>query len=773
MTLKFRLTMSMVIVTLTCILLLSAASLTVLINVSTDALTGAAKDNLTSKLFNTTQATTTYFDTLTSQVRIKSQEPAWVDAMQKFVPAFNAYASQRGAISDMNVKSVERYYTNEFSSLYQDRNGKAPSGLRQLYSDLNQNALALQHDFIAASTYKIGEKDGLLRLANTTDYASIHAAFHDTARRFLKEFGYYDIFLVDAPTGNIVYSVFKELDYATSIKDGPYANSGIGAAYQQALGASSPDYVFFSQLETYLPSYNAMAGFLSSPIFVDQQLIGVLIFQIPLDKLNSVLTRDSDWLNQGFGVSGETYLVGSHNKLITESRFFLEEPQAFYQAISNNAGQLAKEIEAAGTTVGILPVESESVTRALSGESGFIEIVDYRGVAVFSAFAPLSIGEHRYAVIAEIDVDEALTLAKEIQTALISTVSIVSVVVLLIAMGMSAFLIAQITKPLNFVGNMCSDLTAGSGDLTIRLRECGIPEIDRLLMSFNGFIVQVHEIVTTLRENSLALAASSQELSAITTESKRNAAEQKQQTYCVTQSVEVLSQSIDSISSTVSNNLEQSDTAKLTLTENLEKTDLAASNIRDLVNLIKQSSEVILSLRSDVSQVTEFLEVITSIADQTNLLALNAAIEAARAGDAGRGFSVVADEVRTLATRSQENTEKISRIVEKMNKSSEESVSAMNNAVIAADTGIEVVDSVTSALGELAKNLEENQSLATTIALATQQQTQASAQVSHSISRIGDAAHEAETGATQTNEAAQELANIATNTQDMVSRFKV
>lgn len=763
----------MITIALTCIVLLSVASITVLVNVSSSALTELAKENLRSKLSNTTQATNTYIDTLRSQIKVKSQEPTWVQAMQDFVPAYNQYPNQRGPLSEQSIKQVENYYTAAFSELYEARNGKKPSQLTQLYTNLNNNSLAFQHDFIADSEFEIGSKDALVRLTNSTDYANIHADFHPGARLFLQEFGYYDIFLVDATSGNIVYSVFKELDFATSIKSGPYKNSGIGQAFDLALNASEPGQVFFSELDTYLPSYDAMAGFLSSPIYSGSNLVGVLIFQIPLDRLNSVYTRDSDWVNQGFGVSGETYLVGSHEKLITESRFFIEDPDAYYTALSATNPNIANAIRAAGTSVGVQPANSVSVKSALNGQSGFNEIEDYRGVTVFSAFAPLSIGEHNYAVLAEMDVEEALSMATDIQSALTYTIIGVGIVVLILAMGIALYTITMITKPLSVVRQMCGDLSSGSGDLTTRLKPCGIPEIDQLLFSFNDFIAQVHEIISSLRENAHALASSSEELSAITVEGQQNATDQKQQTDAVKQSVEILASSIQSISSTVGKNLERSEMAKQEIAINLGKTNDATADINNLVTLIKKSSEVITSLRGEVSQVTEFLDVITSIADQTNLLALNAAIEAARAGEAGRGFSVVADEVRTLATRSQENTEKISLIVEKMTKSSVDSVTAMNKAVTAADTGIEVVSVVTTALGELTKALEESQTLANTVAQATEQQSQASTQVSQSIARIGDVAHDAETGASQTNDAAQQLANIATKTMDIVNRFKV
>jgi len=152
-----------------------------------------------------------------------------------------------------------------------------------------------------------------------------------------------------------------------------------------------------------------------------------------------------------------------------------------------------------------------------------------------------------------------------------------------------------------------------------------------------------------------------------------------------------------------------------------------AANIKLLVTLIDDSGKVIISLKDEVNQITTVLNVITSIADQTNLLALNAVIEVARAGEAGRGFSVVADEVRALATRSQESTVEISKLVEVMNQSATKSFHSMERATAAADGGIHLVDLVTVAMNELSDNIK--QVLQLTESAATEKQDQASSSV--------------------------------------------
>ena len=230
----------------------------------------------------TEKAVVEYFDFIESQVRTKSFNPSVVDAAKVFLPAFNEYLSVRDLLSSAEKTELESYYSVDFTNQYNDLNPDDISGAADALSSLSSNALAMQYDFIAGSSFALGEKDGLVNLANNTQYAEAHRKYHPSMRRFLQEFGYYDIFIAD------IDSVFKELDFATSISAGPYAQSGIGEVFTKAANASSEDQVFFSSFTTYRSSYDAMAGFAASPIYADGKPIAVLIFQMPMDRINSL-----------------------------------------------------------------------------------------------------------------------------------------------------------------------------------------------------------------------------------------------------------------------------------------------------------------------------------------------------------------------------------------------------------------------------------------------------------------------------------------------------
>jgi methyl-accepting chemotaxis protein len=772
MSLKTRLLVAILFILLCSIVLMGVVSVNVAVSESNDALTKAAKERLISQNVQTGEAINEYFKFITSQIRTKSFNVSLIDAAEKFIPAFDKYVSERGSVSASQKRLLENYYSSDFTQQYNESNPEKLADAASALDGVSQTALAFQYDFIAGSSFALGEKDGLTDLANNSTYAQLHNKYHPDMRQFLQEFGYYDIFIVDIDNGNIVYSVFKELDYATSIMTGPYAESGIGEAFSAASNAQKGD-VFFSEFKKYRPSYDALAGFASSPIYSNGQAIAVLIFQMPMERINNVLTHNTLWSQKGFGESGETYLINDNSVLLNESRFFVEDKPSYLNAISSKYPLQAQLIRKKGTSIGIQPVDSDAAKKALRGETGFERIIDYRNVEVFSSYSPLKIGKFNYALMAELDVEEALRSATTVRNNLITSALISALLIIGLSVVVVLIMAARIVRPLNSLGKACEELSEGEGDLTIQLKMSKIPEIDRISSGFNTFIRQIHEIISQVKINADSLSSASQELSVITSDSSEKTTQQRDQTHMVSTAMQQLSLAVTDVSKSTQKTNTQSIEAQVSLKENMKRADLAAQNIKLLVQLISDSGKVIVGLKDEVNQITTVLNVITSIADQTNLLALNAAIEAARAGEAGRGFSVVADEVRALATRSQESTVEISKLVEVMNQSATKSVDSMERATVAARGGIHLVDLVTVAMDELSTNLHQVLLLTETVAAATEEQDQASVSVVMSVKSISELASDVEEGSKQTSTAAENLAEIAAHTHDLVQRFKI
>jgi methyl-accepting chemotaxis protein len=772
MTLRIRLLLTVLSLVVTAILLMGIVSVNIAVNSATESLTDAAKNRLISQNFQTKEAVDAYTQFIESQLRTHSHSLTIVDAAKAFIPAFDTYSASRNKINSTELSSLQTYYSTDFTDQYNLSNPKPLLGASNLLNGMTDTALAFQYDFIAGSSFELGGKGGLDKPANNTDYAILHEKHHPSMRFFLNEFDYYDIFIVDIKNGNIVYSVFKELDFATSVSSGPYSNTGIGEAFKLAVNADENE-VFFTEFKPYRPSYDALAGFASSPIYDNGKAIAVLIFQMPMDAINTIMTHDGKWQEKGFGESGETYLVTPDNLLLNESRFFVDDKTNYLKIMRDKFPTEANEIQARDTSVGIQPIYTASVTSALAGNSGFQLINDYRDVVVLSAYAPLKIGDKTYAIMGEIDEQEALRPAVVLRDKLIFS-SVIGAIILIIASAWVILIFSKrLIRPLTELGDTCEALTQGEGDLTVVLNTSTIPEINRVSGNFNIFIQQIRAIIAQVKIDADSLASASQELSTITSQSESVSAQQRDQTATVASAMEELSVSISEVARSTSDTSQKSESAQASLKENIKRADITGENIVLLVDLINESSSVIAGLKTEVHQITSVLSVITSIADQTNLLALNAAIEAARAGEAGRGFSVVADEVRALATRSQQSTVEISKLVEGMIRSSELSVERMERAATTADGGKHLVELLTTAMNELALTISAMLDLNDSVAFASKEQNATSDSVAMSVSSINDMAHEVQLGASQSSVAAEELARIAAHTQELVARFKV
>ncbi|MBT3369068.1 MAG: methyl-accepting chemotaxis protein, partial [Nitrospina sp.] len=356
-----------------------------------------------------------YFKNIAAQASTFSSSFMVVDAMDKFATAFDQVEQQTVASDavDLSSKLRERYS-------YQQANtpGATPDAVDR-WIPKGKTSQILQNLYISGNSHPIGEKHNLDAANDKTMYSQIHGQYHPTIRKFLEEFGYYDIFLVDADTGFIVYSVFKEVDYATSLLTGPYKDTGIGKVFKKALATESSDAVVIEDFASYEPSYNAAASFVASPVYDMGEMTGVLIFQAPVDRINDVMTSGNDWKGVGLGDSGEVYLVGPDFKMRNNSRFLIEAPEEYFKFLKElgvDSASIEKQ-KALKTSIGISEVKTPGSVASLKGKTDFQVFPDYRGISVLSAFAPVDILGLKWGILAEIDEEEAFLVQKEIRSA--------------------------------------------------------------------------------------------------------------------------------------------------------------------------------------------------------------------------------------------------------------------------------------------------------------------------------------------------------------------
>ena len=464
-------------------------------------------NNLTAIQAAKTAEIERYFEQIAHQIQTLSENPTTIAALKEFAQAYSALqqGSDAAALNASALTApnspIDRFYREIFlPELSQAMNASTTvTALGQLdiaaLMPRDPAASYLQHHYIAANANAAGEKHLLARAINdNSGYADTHADYHPTFRSFLEKFSYYDIFLVDSQNGDIVYSVSKETDFGTSLKTGPYRNSNLAKAFQLANQPDLPSDTFFVDFEPYLPSFNAPAAFIASPIYTDGQQLGELIFQIPVNRINDVMTGGEQWSEQGLGESGETYLVGPDFTIRSASRFFSENPEGYLKSLEGLGypAQKLAQLRRYKTSILNQNVNTDAALYALAGERGTRIIEDYRKVAVLSSYGPLDFGEARWAVIAELDTKEAFTPVRALQ----QVISIWAIAISLVVVALGIWAARTITQPIVALTDAAK--VVGSGDIIEPLQRQSDDEIGELTTEFNQMVSDLHEQQITI-----------------------------------------------------------------------------------------------------------------------------------------------------------------------------------------------------------------------------------------------------------------------------------
>lgn len=441
-----------------------------------------------------------YFADITNQIITFSEDHTIVEAMKGFKSGFKALQSEL-EYSEEETNLIENRLRNYYQFEYIPRLSENIGASEKIEDHLPKTFAGriLQDLYISGNINPVGDKHYLNSSNDSSSYSKAHEEYHPLIRSYLEKFEYYDIFLVDDETGTIIYSVYKEVDYGTSLINGPYAKSNLAKAFNAANEANNKDFVKLVDFEPYHPSYYSPAAFIASPIFENGEKIGILIFQMPIQKINDIMTNRHEWADVGLGESGETYIVADDFTLRNQSRFFIEDKLNYFKLIEEIGvpESTITQIKNFESTVGLQPVKTEGTKKALAGETNTKIFNDYRGVPVLSSYKPLKIQDMHWVIMSEIDRDEAFEHVYDLRKNII-----VVFIGLLISIIIASFFISKkITKPIKQLTAKAEELANGNLDVEIEIT--GKDEIGILSNSFSHMQHSVKDLVHNLEEKVL------------------------------------------------------------------------------------------------------------------------------------------------------------------------------------------------------------------------------------------------------------------------------
>jgi len=337
-----------------------------------------------------------------------------------------------------------------------------------------------------------------------------------------------------------------------------------------------------------------------------------------------------------------------------------------------------------------------------------------------------------------------------------------------------AILIASmIGKPLCQTVEAMSEISEGEGDLTRRLDESGNNEISRLATAFNNFAEKVRSMVSQVYGSTTQLSSAAEIMSSIVDETNRATQQQQTETSMVVTAMNEMTATVQEVARHATDAAEAANNADKFSAEGKQVVNSTMQSIESLSSEVHSAANVIAQLEKDSENIGAVLDVIKGIAEQTNLLALNAAIEAARAGEQGRGFAVVADEVRTLASRTQQSTQEIQEMIEKLQAGAQSAVKVMNDGRTKAESSVDQAAKAGSSLESITNAVSLIKDMNMQIATAAEQQSSVAEEINKNIVNISDIVDKSVDSAGQTASASNELAQLSSELQQLVNQFKV
>jgi methyl-accepting chemotaxis protein len=649
--------------------------------------------------------------------------------------------------------------------------------LRAFYASFalmsNDQVRDRQSAYITENPNPAGEKENYDRAPGDDPYNAAHATFHPFFRSLANAEGYSDAFLFST-SGDLVYSVYKEYDFATNFVNGPYADSGLARAFNAAISAA-PQTSHFEDFTPYEPSLDAPAAFLAMPVHDhDGALLGVLAVQILVDKISHILTNPI-----GLGETGEIYAVGSDLRSRSQSRF-------------SGRFNILDPLEETAQISSALEIDSGFFTNT-QGQAGNQVIAKTHGMTIF--------GE-RWGLIGEFDETEVLAPVAEVRNKMIVIITLGASLAMFfgwltantvarplarLGRNMQAVSERQFdqnisdTERLDEIGILANILVAfrdklksaevaeearaklqaeqervvkqlnsaleklAEGDLTQRIQTKFNGDYDQLRQNYNLTLNKLNDTITSV-------AQSAGQIRGRIAEMGNSSRDLSQRTEDQAATLEQTAAALDEITASVKSAASGAKEVEQIVGAAQSEADSSGTTVRNAVSAMTE-------IKNSSGEISQIIGVIDDIAFQTNLLALNAGVEAARAGDAGRGFAVVASEVRALAQRSSDAAKEIKGLI--------------GGSTVQVQQGVELVGQAGDALTKIVERIAQISSLVTEISTGAQEQSTGLVEINSGVTQLDQVTQQNAAMVDEAMAGSHALNQDAQSLTDMVGRFRL
>lgn len=719
-----------------------------------------------------------YLNNLKKQILDYSVDSGTVSAVQGLSTAFqNDKAQAADGIADTRAELI-KFYKTSFADEFKKYNNAEFTNAEDFVAQLDDLSVFQQFAFIMLNESPFGEKYNLRDPDNESALGGKHNENYDTLFGFYKKLGAADLFLVDAK-GYVVYSTHKNIEFATNLLTGPFKNTDLGQAFQKAMKAEDSAFSMMTNFHKHLGDFNQQEAFVISPIQDLEEedafeILGAMIVKINPATLNNIVSSNNQWKSIGLGTSGDIIVIGPDKTTYTKLRGISENKKDFFSKL-NQTG-IDKEsitlIQKQNTNTGLLPVSGKAAELALKGKSDVITEQNIFKQPSLIAYAPINAFGLNWGILSEITTDEAFAANKALHQTLLLTSLVVVAIMVSIAIFIGITFSLRLVKPLQELNKTIQEVEHDS-DLTKTLPVSSTYELGSIAKITNSMLDTFRRSMKKVSSSTTMLNNASEELSLITEETSSGINQQFQEIDQVATAINEMTATVQEVAHNASQAANAAESADEHATNGRRVVEATINTIDSLAQQNVRIAEVIESLDSKSERIGAVMDVIKGIAEQTNLLALNAAIEAARAGEQGRGFAVVADEVRSLASRTQDSAGEIESMISELQTEMQQAVNEMESSKQQTQSSVESAASAGQALATITESIRQITDMNTTIASAAEEQSAVTDEINRNIETIRDISEKTTSASQQTTASSQELSQLSAELQQLVSQFKI